>query len=108
MDAKSIGHGVVDVSAACVNASRVHAQSGNVAKVENGRRVFHLMPGTRMNLMSPNAAEIGPECDELWLRKVAEGLGFSYEELTKGTDNAWFAAMKAAMSMTFRPSPRPG
>lgn len=102
MDPKAVGKGIVDVATAHLNASRAYEKSGNVAKVNDGPRVVHLMPGTKFNMHSPSDAELSPEFDKSWMRKIAAALGMSYEELSKDMDKASFAAMKAAMSMTYQ------
>lgn len=76
------------------------AKSGNVAKV-NGSIVPFLPPGTKLNSNNLSDGSIGSEFEDSLIRRIAAGVGLSYEELSKNLSKTSFAGVKAALGQTF-------
>lgn len=86
---------------AYLNEAMAYARSGNVARL-NGAVIPHMFPGTKLNIKPLGEGTLGTGFEDSLIRKIAAGLGVSYEELNKNLAETSFAGVKAAMAQTFQ------
>lgn len=69
----------------------------------DGVRIPHLLPGTKLEMMSPGkAGPLGGEFEQSLLRYIAATLGVSYEQLSRDYTNTNYSSARAAMSETWK------
>lgn len=88
-----------EYASAYLNEAMAYGHSGNVARL-NGAMIPHLFPGTKLNVKPLGDGTLGTAFEDSLIRKIAAGLGVSYEELNKNLAETSFAGVKAAMAQT--------
>lgn len=69
----------------------------------DGVRIPHLLPGTKLEMLSPgNGGPLGMEFEQSLLRYIAATLGVSYEQLSRDYTNTNYSSARAAMSETWK------
>lgn len=69
----------------------------------DGVRIPHLMPGTKLEMISPgNGGPLGMEFEQSLLRYIAASLNVSYEQLSRDYTNTNYSSARAAMAETWK------
>ncbi|MBB5985924.1 phage portal protein [Sphingobium lignivorans] len=69
----------------------------------DGVRIPHLLPGTKLEMISPGkGGPLGENFEQSLLRYIAATLGVSYEQLSRDYTNTSYASARAAMADTWR------
>lgn len=69
----------------------------------DGVRIPHLMPGTKLDIISPNSGgPLGMEFEASLLRYIAATLGVSYEQLSRDYTKTNYSSARAAMVETWK------
>ena len=70
----------------------------------DGVKIPHLYPGTKLELLSPNANDkiSGGEFEQSLLRNIAASIGVSYEQLSRDYTSTNYSSARAAMSETWK------
>lgn len=69
----------------------------------DGVRIPHLLPGTKLEMLSPGkGGPLGMEFEQSLLRYIAATLGVSYEQLSRDYTNTSYASARAAMAETWK------
>ena len=101
----AFGGGTDGANAALVsymgNLASYLSDSSNIAL--DGVRIPHLFPGTKLNLLPAGTpGGVGTDFEASLLRKIAAGLGVSYEELSRDYTKTNYSSARAAMLTTWR------
>lgn len=90
-------------SAVAQYLSQLASYSGAKPLHLDGIKIPHLFPGTKLNFQratSPDGA--GDAYEESLLRKIAAGLGISYEEFSRDYSKSNYSSARASMLHTFK------
>ena len=69
----------------------------------DGVRIPHLLPGTKLEMISPGkGGPLGMEFEQSLLRYIAAALGVSYEQLSRDYTNTNYSSARAAMTETWK------
>lgn len=69
----------------------------------DGVRIPHLLPGTKLDIISPGkGGPLGMEFEQSLLRYIAASLNVSYEQLSRDYTNTNYSSARAAMSETWK------
>lgn len=69
----------------------------------DGVRIPHLMPGTKLEMISPGkGGPIGMDFERSLLRYIASALNVSYEQLSRDYTNTNYSSARAAMAETWK------
>lgn len=69
----------------------------------DGVRIPHLLPGTKLDIVSPGKdGKIGMEFEQSLLRYIAATLGVSYEQLSRDYTQTSYSSARAAMNETWK------
>ncbi|HWK55369.1 MAG TPA: phage portal protein [Hyphomicrobiales bacterium] len=69
----------------------------------NGVRIPHLVPGEKLNLLTPSNADNGfAELEASFLRYMASGLGLSVEQLARDYSKTNYSSARASLMETWR------
>lgn len=101
-DAEAISTAITDYTVGYMSTVEQFAGASRNLKAD-GVRIPHLLPGTKLDLISPGkGGPLGMEFEQSLLRYIAATLGVSYEQLSRDYTNTNYSSARAAMSETWK------